>query len=236
MKVGGECPNGHRLTSETAIVHLRGGIVCRRCLARWARRGNPPTPPIQRFTEKLERDPSSGCWLWTAGLNTEGYGRFWDGQVNVYAHRWSYEHHVGPIPDGLHIDHLCRTRHCVNPAHLEVVTLAENNRRAPHALRARTHCKYGHRYTPANTRRDARGVRHCRTCTREESRQRRAKLDRPGTPRGERHADAVLTAEAVRAIRRRRASGERQIDLAHEYGVNKATVADVVHRRTWKHL
>lgn len=87
-----------------------------------------------RFFAKVEK--TNDCWLWRAAT-TVGYGVFKRAtKVLVYAHRWSYEHHVGPIPEGLHIDHLCRVRACVNPAHLEPVTLAENNRRAGRHRRA----------------------------------------------------------------------------------------------------
>ena len=70
-----------------------------------------------------------GCWLWTGGRRG-GYGRIKLAETGtVDAHRLSYEHHIGPIPDGLVIDHLCRNRSCINPAHLEPVTTAENIRR-----------------------------------------------------------------------------------------------------------
>lgn len=85
-----------------------------------------------RFWDKVER--SEGCWLWTAVVTGQGYGNFWakrqDEHVWVSAHRFAYELMVGPIPEGLQIDHLCRIRACVNPDHLEPVTAAENTRRA----------------------------------------------------------------------------------------------------------
>lgn len=93
------------------------------------------------FLSPLRRTPSGaegGCWLWTASLTHNGYGKFWvDGAV-VRAHRWIYEQLVGPIPDGLHLDHVhergCRSRRCVNPAHLEPVTNEENQRRKQPSL------------------------------------------------------------------------------------------------------
>lgn len=68
------------------------------------------------------------CWVWQGTLRG-GYGRFRAGRKTFSAHRVSYEHHVGAIPDGLVLDHLCRNRACINPAHLEPVTIRENIRR-----------------------------------------------------------------------------------------------------------
>ena len=80
-----------------------------------------------RFWPKV--DLTLDCWLWTA-CTTRGYPTFSENGTNVRGHRWAYEHFVGPIPDGLHLDHLCRTPLCVNPDHLEPVTPAENTRRS----------------------------------------------------------------------------------------------------------
>ncbi|WP_033356238.1 HNH endonuclease signature motif containing protein, partial [Kitasatospora aureofaciens] len=92
------------------------------------------------------------------------------GQFNLHgrtysAHRYAYTQLVGPIPDGLVIDHLCRNPSCVNPAHLEPVTHAENMRRSEPAMR--THCIHGHEFTEANTyyrTPNCDGVRQCRAC------------------------------------------------------------------------
>jgi hypothetical protein len=78
-------------------------------------------------------DPASGCWLWQRSKDRHGYGQVRkDGRL-VYAHRRAFERHVGPIPKGLYIDHLCRNPACVNPAHLEPVTHGENLRRGASA-------------------------------------------------------------------------------------------------------
>ena len=77
-----------------------------------------------RFWSKVKK--SRGCWLWQGAINTNGYGNFHNKGRTVKAHRFAYEICVGEIPKGLTIDHLCRVRHCVNPSHLEPVTMREN--------------------------------------------------------------------------------------------------------------
>lgn len=83
---------------------------------------------IERIGDHFQFAPD-GCWHWTGAKYGNGYGAFWTGHRNERAHRAMYELLVGAIPTGLTIDHLCSVRHCVNPAHLEPVTLAENVRR-----------------------------------------------------------------------------------------------------------
>ena len=94
----------------------------------------PPRPDIkQRFWAKVQPFQPGGCWLWTGARNRKGYGFLHrDGHrgAKEYAHRLAYGWYRGPIPNGLHIDHLCRNTSCVNPAHLEAVTPRENDRRA----------------------------------------------------------------------------------------------------------
>lgn len=131
----------------------------------------PKPTPIERFHSKIEVDPESGCWLWTAGINKWGYSKFKvDGRTRA-GHRWSYEEFVGPIPEGLQIDHLCRVRRCVNPEHLEAVTCRENILRgetfqAENA--AKTHCPKGHPYEDGNIL-WYKGTRSCRICKREQT-------------------------------------------------------------------
>ncbi len=113
---------------------------------------------------RIERVPFSGCWIWMGGISPDGYSN------GMY--RKSYLHFRGEIPKGLHLDHLCRVRCCVNPWHLEAVTCHENILRGvgATAINARkTHCKYGHEFTPENTEIVARG-RHCRQCKNERRR------------------------------------------------------------------
>jgi hypothetical protein len=98
----------------------------------------------------------------------KGYGVLSTVDGNRYAHRLAYELLVGPIPEGLHIDHLCRRPECVNPAHLEPVTNVENIRRGNAGLfqASKTHCKQGHPYDEKNTLIRRSGGRACRECHR----------------------------------------------------------------------
>ena len=122
--------------------------------------------PIDRFMEKVRLD-ESGCGLWTSVTTWANYGRFKVNGRFVQAHRWAYEYFKGPIPPGLQLDHLCRNRNCVNPAHLEPVTNRENLLRGD-TLSARntakTHCPQGHPYAGDNLYIDPFGKRQCRTC------------------------------------------------------------------------
>lgn len=111
---------------------------------------------------------SSGCWLWGGATDDRGYGFVWLGGRTRRAHRAVYELLVGPIPDGLELDHTCRVHGCVRPSHLEPVTHAENVRRglAGENNRSKTSCLRGHPLTSDN-----RGKRVCRECGRERSRE-----------------------------------------------------------------
>jgi hypothetical protein len=133
---------------------------------------NMPTIDVMdRFWAKVLIDAETDCWNWNASTDHGGYGQFWaDGRLHI-AHRWSFEHFQDKIPSGLDVDHLCRNRACVNPAHLEPVTRSVNLRRGVSAQASKTHCKYGHEFTPENTKRlPASGYRMCRRCIRERAR------------------------------------------------------------------
>lgn len=140
---------------------------------------------IERFNASIER--TDGCWHWTGFIDDEGYGhhrRTRDGHRAV--HRLAYELWVGPIPDGFTIDHRCHThecegsgrgclhRRCVNPDHLEPVTIGENIRRGREATKPA--CVNGHDFTPENTHVRANGHRECRACMRVRARAYRRRL------------------------------------------------------------
>lgn len=136
-------------------------------------RVNKDGPPPGADTLAAGKDP---CWLWTGAPNGTGYGRILVSGRRMMAHRFSYETYVGPIPQGLDLDHLCRVTLCVNPAHLEPVTNVENTMRGmgKGAVYARRdHCKNGHPF-PANGPLRSDAGRRCLTCEQERSRRRHA--------------------------------------------------------------
>jgi hypothetical protein len=128
---------------------------------------------LRRFWAKVDRGEAPGvCWEWLGSVDRDGYGRFGIVQPvrNLAAHRTSYELFVDRIPDHLVIDHLCRNRGCVNPAHLEVVTNRVNllrGRGIGARNAAKTHCTHGHPFDEKNTIYRRSGGRDCRTCRRE---------------------------------------------------------------------
>lgn len=146
--------------------------------ARWRRHGDASFSLWEvdyrdRIRAKVLVD-ENGCWLWQGAVSPTGYGQGSFGGRFLYVHRVSYEAFVGPIPEGLQIDHLCRVRRCCNPMHLEPVTVRENLMRG-NTMTARragiTHCPQGHAYDEANTYVSPKeGGRACRACRKIHSR------------------------------------------------------------------
>lgn len=194
------------------------------------------------FVNRVEVTPD-GCWEWTRARTPAGYGFLQirsRSRVPIGAHRLSYELHVGPIPEGLTVDHLCFNPPCVRPDHLRLLTNSENAKNQRDAYK--THCKRGHEYTPENTRikTGGNGKRDCKTCHRDRERLarrvREAGRVRSGPLRGESHPCSVLTDEKVLEAVARRESGETISALAREYGVSRTALQGIFSGRTWTHL
>ncbi len=170
-------------------------------MARAKRRGD-----AERFWTKV--DKSGECWLWTAGMNRQGYGKFWVDGRDMPAHRFSYQLAHGPIPDGKCVCHNCPggdNPACVNPAHLWLGTDAENT--------ADRH----------NKGRDARGERHAS----------RTKPER--VARGERHPMAKLTRQDAETIRRLYAAGGvSQRELARRFGMSPSQIGNITSGKHWR--
>ena len=153
---------------------------------RWRKYGDPQesrgTPwglsTEQRFWLHVQKTPT--CWLWTAQITSAGYGHFTgDDQRTVRAHRYAYELIVGPIANGLTLDHLCRNHACVNPGHLAPVSNSENILRGVSfsAVNARkTACIRGHTFNSENTKVRIGGGRRCRECDRDRQNSARAAI------------------------------------------------------------
>lgn len=137
-------------------------------------------PPEERFWPKVLKTES--CWIWNAWKTAQGYGQFWHGSGYTTAHRWSYENSKGKIPEKMVIDHLCRNPSCVNPEHLEVVTMAENTRRGElfvklkHRASSLTHCKRGHPLSGENLTKTSTPIkRTCKRCMMDKAKEWRKK-------------------------------------------------------------
>lgn len=179
-----------------------------------------PETKLARFVANYVPEPNSGCWLWLASVDHDGYGYFkWEGETR--AHRSSWRIHRGEIPDGMHVCHRCDTPSCVNPAHLFLGTTQDNT--------ADRHIK----------RRDATGMRSGMNTQphRRSAGARNGKYTKPeATPRGQSHGMALLTEDEVVRIRIAAAAGVPRKTLAMLHEVSVAAVYDIVSRRSWGHL
>lgn len=191
-----ECPAGHTYTPENTYVRPADGArICRACSrSRYVskpRTKKQPKVSLSKPTGDVGIDAKltfrDGCWTWNGSRTSNGYGRVRRVQKLWSVHRYVYELLLGPVPEGLVLDHLCRNRACCNPAHLEPVTFRENVLRGegPAALHARkTHCLRGHALTAENLI-PGRGYRQCRICwralDRDKHRKRRQKARQEGS-------------------------------------------------------
>ncbi len=131
------------------------------------------------------------CWLYTGSFYGNGYGRIYDEQKEKLAHRIAYEVFVGPIPDGMVVDHMCRNKLCLNPKHLDAVTQGENAMRGIWEMSGTSRkdcCSRGHEYSGDNVRITPLGVRKCMICKRRNEKEYYDK-----------NRDMVLGAKALRA-------------------------------------
>lgn len=176
-----------------------------------------------RILSKVQVDPESGCWIWTAAKNPHGYGVINVGGKTQKAHRVAYQEFIGPIPDESELDHLCRRRPCVNPEHLDPVDHQTNMSRGHFG--SLTHCPAGHEYAGDNLYLPPSGGRECRICRSQNFRawNETRKADRPEreakshcpqgheyagdnlyvSPRGDRNCRTCVRAQ-VRAYRERK--------------------------------
>jgi hypothetical protein len=143
-----------------------------------ASKADPSMSLLERVERRLLPPDENGCRIFDGALQSGGYGMVRKGGVNYYAHRVMYEAKVGPVPDGLHLDHVydrgCRSKACCSVEHLEPITPFENvygRAMYPNGKLMSTHCLHGHEWTDENTylRPDGKG-RQCRTCIRRRSR------------------------------------------------------------------
>ena len=125
-------------------------------------------PLFDRFMDQAFPEPMSGCWIWTGQIMWSGYPLIKnENRRTTRAHRVAHELFKGPIPKGLTIDHLCRNRACVNPNHLEAVSIHANTMRSQISLSTinakKTHCVHGHLLDKVN-KQGSRIHRSCRIC------------------------------------------------------------------------
>jgi hypothetical protein len=167
----------------------------------------------QRFWSKVHK--TSGCWLWTARVGRDGYGRFRPGGKDtseIHAQRVAWALVNGPIPDDLLVLHACDVRCCVNPGHLFLGTEADNSAdmvAKERQLRGKRHHNHGQNFAQPTPEQRARGARN---------------------------GWAKLTDDAVREMRCLYAEGTRQVDLAEQFGIRQAQVSKIVRREAWTHV
>jgi hypothetical protein len=183
------------------------------------------------------------CWIWARRIDGDGYGELKVDGRRRRAHRVSFALHYGEATAGLTIDHLCRTRACVNPLHLEEVDNATNVLRGAgrSAVNARkTECDRGHPYDEANTAHDTNGGRYCRLCDRSDAvrsgRSRREQEALIRRPRLVGNGGPSMTEDEAMEILQRRAEGATYAELTAEFRVGYQAVSRLCRGISWKHV
>lgn len=179
----------------------------------------PIIDPHAYLASKIAHNPN-GCWDWQGSLANGGYGTAWRDCKPLKAHRFSYQLHLGPIPDGMDVLHRCDRPCCVNPAHLFLGTQADNNQDRHRKGRYRPESWKGEAFLASR----ARGERH--------SSQTRPEALR----RGDEHPHARLTEAQIPDIRRRILAGERHSEIARSCSVAQSAIWHIAHGKTWKHV
>jgi hypothetical protein len=198
-------------------------------MAVYVKNGEPVT--IQWALDRSDIS-ENGCWIWNGAL-MRGYGSTSLCSIRQGAHRTAWEiANDQRIPEGMEVHHTCYTIACVNPEHLEIVTGTHNKAmRRPGWRRASTRCQRGHEMVGANVKVRPNGKRECATCVRGHGQKYyRNKVANGWTPTDNRPRKGVqpkLTPAQVAEIARRRAAGERNKDLAREFGVSPSTITDI---------
>jgi hypothetical protein len=186
---------------------------------------------IRRFHKKVLINEETGCWEWQGQLWSNNYGKY-RGQR---AHRWSYEHFIGPIPAGMLVCHRCDNRKCVNPEHLWLGTYLDNNWDSINKGRHMVGDNHPARLHPEKM---ARGDGHGSRLHPE----RRATGDRSGmrlhpeTHRGEKSGVAKLNEAAVIEIFRMRRKGLSEKNIAENFNVSRSAISAVLTRRHWGYV
>lgn len=206
--------------------------VCAGCGATGRRHTPLRASLADRFWAKCEPEPNSGCWIWLGSTTGSGHGVIQRGRRRegmMLAHRLAYELLRGEIPDGLCLDHLCRVRSCVNPWHLEPVTIAENTLRgqSPAIVAHRVGvCLRGHPLAGGNLYRNpSTGKPECWAC----------KALRNGL-RPRKGRQKKLSEAIVARIKLRLARGETNRAIATSLGVSYGLISEIRRGAIWRHV